>query len=510
MADFLLLLNFVVFIPFLLFVSFLVTRTLHKFYINPVLNRLPDLYEDEQTETNISFYRKALNNLNFSYYGDFEIKCITRVDLISSIYFNESLSVVAYINRDKTNKRIWFEFSTYFSDGTEVNSIDKNMRVSNVVTGKHTYLYPEVFPQDLLKFHLKKVEEFNKNPVWENNFENLIIKSIVQDNAGKIEKGYLTPDKKGEFLKISLEYFFKGAVSELSTNTNIVPLTEYSGEIENNAIITKEWPKFPKYIIAAYFLAHLAAPVYKYFFMHPDPAGYFIFLWLFVLIISTFFGFLSKEPSLKNIVSFILYFLLMVILVPVMLWSEHVPVSIMFLQFALTIVVYNQRKGKEPSKKMNPFVYLILPLMVVSMFYQIKFLNYFYNFITINPEKVHSITLYDYEKGENFKKNEPILVIEDRNQIKKVVNSLIDTTPYSPNHESIQKPILAEVVHDGKVSHLLLGKGNSANNDVVWIEFIEISQNNYSGLSSNGVYQNKMLFEALSNLNIEKWKEKEE
>ena len=149
MADFLLLLNFVVFIPFLLFVSFLVTRTLHKFYINPVLNRLPDLYEDEQTETNISFYRKALNNLNFSYYGDFEIKCITRVDLISSIYFNESLSVVAYINRDKTNKRIWFEFSTYFSDGTEVNSIDKNMRVSNVVTGKHTYLYPEVFPQDL-------------------------------------------------------------------------------------------------------------------------------------------------------------------------------------------------------------------------------------------------------------------------------------------------------------------------------------------------------------------------
>ena len=214
MADFLLLLNFVVFIPFLLFVSFLVTRTLHKFYINPVLNRLPDLYEDEQTETNISFYRKALNNLNFSYYGDFEIKCITRVDLISSIYFNESLSVVAYINRDKTNKRIWFEFSTYFSDGTEVNSIDKNMRVSNVVTGKHTYLYPEVFPQDLLKFHLKKVEEFNKNPVWENNFENLIIKSIVQDNAGKIEKGYLTPDKKGEFLKISLEYFFKGAVSD--------------------------------------------------------------------------------------------------------------------------------------------------------------------------------------------------------------------------------------------------------------------------------------------------------
>jgi len=498
--------GFLIAIPTMFIVAFLFIKYKFKINITPILTRLQDNHSIDTLDMDISFYRKSLVDLGFKYYGDFSVNYVTNQRLLVSIYYNESMTVTAYIHRSVDNKKNWLEFTSYEKEGIEINSSNADTNLSDIVESKKIYQYPQYFPKDLLDVHLNMIKEKTLREISKDGFESEIINAILLDNENKLKKGYVNKDRKEEFLIITFKYFLVSIDQDITKNRNIVKRSEYSSVESEPELKTKRWPLFTTYLVGFFWILFILLIGYKYYFLHPDPAGYFSFFWSFAIINITFFSFHSKEPKFLNIFSYVLYFLLAVVFLCLSLLTESV-YFFMMLHLAILFFFHGFKKEYKRSPKMSPFVYVVLPVMMLSLVPNMFFLNSFYEFITIKPDEVSSITLYDYEVNDEdgSRDYQKITEVDDRMIIRAFVDSLPDTTPYAPNHEDIKKPFLVRIEYERKVTFLLLGKGNSANKDVVWVEFIKRPFTSKRS-TPNGVYQNKKLVKVLEKLKIEKWK----
>lgn len=114
----------------------------------------------------------------------------------------------------------------------------------------------------------------------------------------------------------------------------------------------------------------------------------------------------------------------------------------------------------------------LIPILADSYFYGVAHMRQVDRIRCLLPQEIQEVRIEGSSQGRK-------LVIRDGQTLALLAKGLGDTSPYSPNHESISLP-RQMIIHlvDGSEINFRIGKGNQAHVETVWIEFgVEVYQN---------------------------------
>jgi hypothetical protein len=170
-------------------------------------------------------YQKELTEFGFQHYGDFEIKLMENplgadasVDMgekqTDSVFVDPDRAIIAYISKTPDFKRELLEFTTYFQDGTQLNS--RNSReissIKKELPRVTTNYYPRCCVADLLYYQNKGIKEFRHISKPEPVPEDIMtkkIEGIKKRNEYNYNKKILVKDKSGKHYKTAYLHFLK-------------------------------------------------------------------------------------------------------------------------------------------------------------------------------------------------------------------------------------------------------------------------------------------------------------
>jgi hypothetical protein len=269
-----------------------------------------------------------------------------------------------------------------------------------------------------------------------------------------------------------------------------------------------------KRLVGFYFIFPFAAVVYKFFFMHPNPIGYFLFLWLAVFMGLGYAVFFGLPPTRTVIRLAFFYFVLTGISTYINLWSGGARTySILqtILLIALLMLHSRYEKTKQPEKSMIPIISIALVLMTFLLFGASRYVVFVHSFRHMGTEEVRRIDIYGYDEPFHFSEIKPEIEITDKSRLGGFVSSLGDATPYVRESGGIKGDYLVRLEkEDGTVILFILGKGDEADRKrgIVTISFITpkcLATGKFLGPECSSELQSKALPRFLAGLNLKKW-----
>jgi len=232
----------------------------------------------------------------------------------------------------------------------------------------------------------------------------------------------------------------------------------------------KPWWKMP--VEAALFgAAAIVAIVYRFRALPWDEGGTFFQVWITIVGLSVLAALPPRlKPIPRTVAALVLVPDLLFVLWGTTRFAVQAMLPFLFLAgfTAATCYMWSRSRFRLAMLLALP----LIPVGAEAWFYGLAHVRMVSQLRNLSPRDIEEIEIKDSTRGT-------VARITDRETLVLIAQALGDTTPYSPNHESISHPRQVTIhLNDGSAMEFAIGKGNSANPKTVWIVFgVEDYQN---------------------------------
>lgn len=424
------------------------------------------------------------------------------------------------------------ELVTYFDDGQQYISGNyiQHRRFELLPLGVTVKLYPDCCFEDLLTIHQEEVRrlslsakpisypgfhtaqhEFVEKRVRE--FKNILDYNISQ---GVFVKG----NREGYYqlsIKAGLRSFFKGASTSKPPGRDKHEDKAYrTGFTDPETSEKYRQKKIYRKLALIFGLVPAAAVVYKFFYMLPDPTGYFSLAWVSVVLWIGHGVFISQRLDRAVIFLYLVYYILSILGVYIILWNGKPNFLFVLPVFIMVGFGVSRKEGKSKPRSQKFVVSVLLAIILVMAFSlqkSLQFISRIHSLRSIDAQTVVSVGFYPFKPGEPFDiktaKAETEITRPDR--LAAFAASLSDMSPYLPNRDRMKGAYIVSITRtDKSVIFIPLGKGNRENPDAVYINFFTTGYiRRGSGWYNHGEYQSRKMYSFIESLDLEKWQNSE-
>jgi hypothetical protein len=231
----------------------------------------------------------------------------------------------------------------------------------------------------------------------------------------------------------------------------------------------------------------LAALVLRFHLVPWDPGGCLLQVCISVVVFVAFGTLLPQlKPVPERLAGAIIFPLGVLFVFGTLVFAPQPLIPFMFVGFAAAAALLLWSRSRVVSAAL--FVALIFLPLSAWCWYGARRMVFMTEFRRLDAGQVRAVQFVrETETGETIQ-------IEDPALIGRIVESLADTSPYSPNHERVALPWQCRIaMADGETLDFRVGLGNRCHRKTVWIEF---------GVE---VYQNPELYRVLRDQDVNLW-----
>ncbi len=229
--------------------------------------------------------------------------------------------------------------------------------------------------------------------------------------------------------------------------------------------------------------AIVIALVFRFRSLPWDQGGWFFQVWLSLVGLGVLAALPKFRPAPRAVAAVILVPNLCFLQFAALRFAVQTFLPFIFLAGIAAVACYLWSRSKLRLAALATLA--LIPIAAVAYFYGLDHMRTVNRLRTLLPQEIKEVRIEDHS-------HENALVIRDRETLGLIAKSLGDTSPYSPQRESISRPLSVTIRRiDGSTLNFRIGKGNRAHPNTVWIEFgLEVYQNPtlYPLLQSHDVF----------------------